>query len=269
MPTELGEYIVRDVKLLEQLGWRRFIRQRRPVSDFASLDNVQHPARRLLHFYKHRRAPVKFSTPPWTQRQVNRALALGLHKSSLKYLDFLREDFVDMISKAQWIILPASVAKDLPGLCVSPPGVVPQCDHRPWWICDYSWCDVNNETLPLAALESMQFGHALDRVLSDFLLSNPAYDPVNILKVDIRDGFYRINLNVDDIPKLGVAFPTRPDEEKLIAFPLVLPMVWKNSPPIFSTATETIADLANARIRRRQHPAPHPLDDLATTIPSP
>ena len=133
LPTELGEYIVRDVKLLQQLGWRRFIRQRRPVSDFASLDNVQHPAKRLLNFYKHRGAPVKFSTPPWTRRQVKRALARGPHKSSLEYLDFLREEFVDMISKGQWIILPASVAKDLPGLRVSPPGVVPQRDRRPRW----------------------------------------------------------------------------------------------------------------------------------------
>ena len=269
LPTELGEYIVRDVKLLQQLGWRRFIQQRRPVSDFASLDNVYHPAKRLLHFYKHRGAPVKFSTPPWTRRQVKRALARGPHKSSLEYLDFLREEFVDMISKGQWIILPASVATDLPGLRVSPPGVVPQRDRRPRWICDYSWWDVNNETLPLAALESMQFGHALERILREILLSNPAYGPVNMLKVDISDGFYRVDLNVDDIPKLGVAFPTRPGEEKLIAFPLVLPMGWKNSPPIFSTATETIADLANARIRRQRHPAPHPLDELAATIPSP
>ncbi|KAL7542839.1 hypothetical protein ACHAWF_007263 [Thalassiosira exigua] len=252
LPTELGKYIVHDVRLLEQLGWRHFIRQRRPVSDFASLDNIQHPAKRLLHFYKHHGAPVKFSTPPWTRRQVKRALAQGPHKSSFEYLDFLREEYVDMIAKGQWIILRASVR--------SPTSVD---------MCDYSWWDVNQETLPLAAMESMQFGHALDHILREILLSNPAYGPVNMLKVDISDGFYRIDLNVDDIPKLGVAFPTRPGEEKLIAFPLVLPMGWKNSPPIFSTATETIADLANARIRRQQHPAPHPLDELAATIPSP
>ena len=68
------------------------------------------------------------------------------------------------------------------------------------------------------------------------------------MKLDISDGFYRIALNVNDIPKLGVAFPTPPGHEPLIAFPLVLPMGWKNSPPIFSTATKTIADLTNIRI---------------------
>ena len=39
-----------------------------------------------------------------------------------------------------------------------------------------------------------------------------------------------------------------PGEEPLVAFPLVLPMGWSKSPPIFSTATETIAYLANERL---------------------
>ncbi|EJK61126.1 hypothetical protein THAOC_18432, partial [Thalassiosira oceanica] len=125
------------------------------------------------------------------------------------------------------------------------------------------------ETLPLAAMEAMQFGHALDRILREILLADPAHGPVQLLKVDISDGFYRINLNIDDIPKLGVAFPTKPGEEKLVAFPLVLPMGWKNSPPIFSTGTETAADLANQRLAARVHPAPHRLDDAAETVPSP
>ena len=46
-------------------------------------------------------------------------------------------------------------------------------------------------------------------------------------------------------------------------------MGWKNSPPIFSTATETIADLANARIQHLTPPLPHHLDDLADSIMSP
>ena len=104
---------------------------------------------------------------------------------------------------------------------------------RPRWICDYSWSNVNADTLPLAAMEAMQFGHALDRILREILLANPAFGPVRLMKVDISDGLYRIDLNVDDIPKLGVVFPTLNGEEPLIAFPLVLPMGWKNSPPIF------------------------------------
>jgi hypothetical protein len=83
----------------------------------------------------------------------------------------------------------------------------------------------------------MQFGHALNRILREILLADPIHGPVHLIKIDISDGFYQIVLNIDDIPKLGVVFPTLPEEEQLVAFPLVLPMGWTNSPPIFSTAT--------------------------------
>lgn len=168
-----------------------------------------------------------------------------------------------MIAKEQWVILPESVALDLPGLRVSPPGVVPQRGRRPRWICDFSWSGVNDDTLPLVPLEAMQFGHALERLLREILLADPSLGPVKMLKVDLSDGFYRVNLNIDDIPKLGLVFPTLPGQEKLIAFPLVLPMGWKNSPPAFCTATETIADLANQRLDNGDPPPPHPLDDAA------
>ncbi len=67
-----------------------------------------------------------------------------------------------------------------------------------------------------------------------------------MIKLDIGDGFYRIGLNIDDIPKLGVVFSMLPGDKPLIAFPLVLPTGWRNCAPIFSTATETIADITNA-----------------------
>ena len=65
------------------------------------------------------------------------------------------------------------------------------------------------------------------------------------MKFYIADGFYCIGLNIEDIPCLGVFLPTDPGENSLIAFSLVFPMGWKNSPPIFFTATENIADLSN------------------------
>jgi hypothetical protein len=99
LSQELGEYIDRDARLLRSLGWHGLVAHRRPLSDFSLLDNVPHPARRLLRHYKHRGAPVKFSTPPWTRRQVQRALARGLHKSAHQYLDYLEKEFVDMINK--------------------------------------------------------------------------------------------------------------------------------------------------------------------------
>jgi hypothetical protein len=89
-----------------------------------------------------------------------------------------------------------------------------------------------------------------------------------MIKLDISDGFYRIGLNIDDIPKMGVVFPTLPGDEPLIAFPLVLPMGWTNSPPVFSTATDIIADIANAQLSLGWLPPSHPLDDLLAALVS-
>ena len=264
LPLELGKYIERDVELLNKLGWKEFVKQRRPDSDLGPMKQLNHPAKRLLQHYRKHGAPVKFTTKSWSSERVQKSLKRGAHKSCFEHLEFLEEEFIDMINKDQWVILPYSAVKDLPGLRLSPPGVVPQRERRPRWICDYSFYAINLETLPLAALESMQFGHALDRILRHILLANPELGPVYLMKVDLSDGFYRVDLSIDDAPKLGVVFPTRPNEEPLVAIPLVLPMGWKNSPPVFSTVTETIADVANSVISHSTDPIPsHPLGNLA------
>jgi len=121
---------------------------------------------------------------------------------------------------------------------------------------------VNDDTLPLIKEESMQFGHTLDRLLREILLANPTNDYTEMLKVDLSDGFYRINLNIEDIPKLGVVFPSSDPSKKLVALSLVLPLGWKNLPPAFCTATKTAADLlANRHFQNTLHqPAQDSLD---------
>jgi hypothetical protein len=73
-------------------------------------------------------------------------------------------------------------------------------------------------------MEAMQFGWSLERILWEILSANPAHGPMQMIKLNISDGFYRIGLNIDDIPKLGVVFPTLPGDKPFITFPLVLPM---------------------------------------------
>jgi hypothetical protein len=171
-----------------------------------------------------------------------------------------------MINKGQWVILPAKAVLHLPGLQLSPPGVVPQRSHCPHWICDCSWWGVNKDTLPLAVMEAMQFGWSLEQILHEILFANLAHGLVHMIKLDISDGFYLVGLNIDDIPKLGVVFPMLPGDKPLITFPLVLPMGWMNSPPVFLTATETIADIANAQLSLGWLPPSYPLDDLAASV---
>jgi hypothetical protein len=262
LPQNLGKCIAHDLTLLNKLGWKKFVEARRHRKDLAPMP-FDHPAKRLLQHYRKHGVPVKVSTLPWTPEKLQHALQRGPHKSCQAYHEFLSDEFVDMIQKGQWTILPFSAIKELTNLRLSPPGVVPQRERRPRWIVDYSFYGINQETLPLVADDVMQFGHSLARILRHILLADPQHGPVYLLKIDIADGFYRIDVNPDDVPKLGGVFPSPPGVEPLVALPLVLPMGWKNSPPAFCTATDTIANLANATLTVDVPAQPHPLGQRA------
>ena len=173
---------------------------------------------------------------------------------------------LDFVQKGYWFLLPYRLVKHLKHLRLSPLGVVPQRERRPRLIIDYSFYGVNATTVPLAPAEAMQFGRTLERVLYDIRHSNPRFGPVYMSKVDLSDGFYRVGLNHSAVLPLGVIFPQYPGEEQLVAFPMTLGMGWVSSPPYFCAATETVADLANARSKQEVLPE-HPLESLANTPP--
>jgi hypothetical protein len=116
----------------------------------------------------------------------------------------------------------------------------------------------------------MQFGRALQRVMSKIVYADPKYGPVYLAKIDIADGFYRVWLQIADIRKLGVTLPTSSGQPLLVAFPLALPMGWVESPPYFTTLTETACDLANNELRAREkrtRNTAHRLEAVAATPP--
>jgi hypothetical protein len=93
--------------------------------------------------------------------------------------------------------------------------------------------------------------------------AEPRLGSVFLSKIDIADGFYRIGVNANDVPKLGVVVPALPGQPKIIVFPLVLPMGWMQSPPLFTAATETVADLANQELQASAPAQPHRLDIMS------
>jgi hypothetical protein len=117
-------------------------------------------------------------TEPWDDKKKREALQQGSHQSALQHEGFLCEDFLDLIRKGQWVLLPADLVLQEPNLRLSPLGVVPQRERRPRTICDYSLFLVNLDTIPLAPAESMQFGRALWRILSTLQLADPRLGPV-------------------------------------------------------------------------------------------
>jgi len=110
----------------------------------------------------------------------------------MDHIEFLRVEFVGMVRKGQWSVLPVHLVIADGRIRLSPLGVVPQQDRRPRTICDYTYCCINPETQALAPQEAMQFGRALPRILEKILHSNSHFGPVYVSKVDITDGFYRI-----------------------------------------------------------------------------
>jgi hypothetical protein len=97
--------------------------------------------------------------------KIDSTIKRGPHKSALKELLFLWQEFAAMMRKGQWTVLPASLARKLKGIRISPVDIVPQRDRRPRTIVDYSFYAVNDDTLPIAPCQSMQFVHALNRIL--------------------------------------------------------------------------------------------------------
>ena len=73
-------------------------------------------------------------------------------------------------------------------------------------------------------------------------------------------------LATSGVKKLGVLLPHFPGLPPMVAFPLVLPMGWTESPPWFCVFTETICDLANAEIHKNLRLPAHPLEAQAGTL---
>ena len=150
-----------------------------------------------------------------------------------------------MIKKGHCVLLPANSVSGYTNLHLSPLGVVLQQDSRQCTIVDCSYFGVNDKTVPLAPHKAMQFGRALPCLFRKIHEANPRFKSVYLSTGDIADGFYQIGLRTNDAIRLGVVFPSRPGVRQLITVSSVLPMGWKESPPAFCTATETVSDLAN------------------------
>ena len=249
---------------LSSPSWSAFIAtQRGPPEIAPSVQYLPHPAAQLLHRIRKTGVPVLTQTPPWTPQQILDASLRGSHQSAKHNIVSLREEMADMIDQRFWVVLPFELIKHLPNLCLSPMGVVPQRDRRARPIVDYSFSGINADSVPLAPAEAMQFGRTFERLLHRIHHANHKFGPVYMIKVDLSDGFYRVRLTDSHLPLLGVAFPNLPGEPPLVALPLVLPMGWVASPPFFCSLTETIADVANHRLKLFQAVPPHRLSRSA------
>jgi hypothetical protein len=156
---DLGAYILRDSELLGLVGWDHFVEIKRGKPDLAIRGALHaHPASHMLDRLQRVGAPVVLHTAPWSHKQQTVTMERGPHKSTNEFADFLKEELVEFIKQGQWVVLPFAQLMNDPRLQlhlrISPMGVVPQRDRRPRIIVDYSFFDVNDETVRLAVLVS-------------------------------------------------------------------------------------------------------------------
>jgi hypothetical protein len=193
VPDELGTLVIRDSKMIENHTVLDLFRQCQRRGDFNLLKNIHsHAAHHLnLHLKRHG-APVVLTTPPWSSDQNAAAIERGPHRSATDHLEFLQGEMADMVDKAIWMVLPYRLVRLLKNHRISPNGIVPQHEHWPRTIVDYTFYDLKDETLRLSPREAMQFGRALESILRQVVNANPKFGPINFIKIDLADGFYRV-----------------------------------------------------------------------------
>ena len=198
-----------------------------------NVKDIDHPAAPFLEDLRTNGVPAKSTAPPLEPKERDNQFWRGAHASAEMNRAFVREEMAEFIECGYWTVLPYRLVKDLPGLRISPLGVKEERERKPRLVCDHSFFGVNQTTALRTPPEAMQFGGTLSRILHAVRHADPAYGPVFLSKYDIKDGFYRLFLDADDCPMLGVTLPRQEGEEPLIAIPLVLTMGWAESPPTF------------------------------------
>mmetsp|Transcript_50704 Transcript_50704/g.122309 ORF Transcript_50704/g.122309 Transcript_50704/m.122309 type:complete len:800 (-) Transcript_50704:1111-3510(-) len=268
---KLGKLIDEHVCLLQSSNhdWLEYVSKVKKRSCIPpDVGRLPHPAAPLLDELRTTGAPATFSSPPWEVEKNDEAVRRGCHQSAKEYQGFLEDEMATFVERGYYVVLPYREVRHLEGLRLCPIGVVPQRKRQPRPISDYTFYGTNADTIKRAPQEAMQFGRTLDRMLAKIHHADDRHGPVYMLMVDISDGFYRVPLRAEHIPSLGMVLPYQEGEEPHVAFPLVLPMGWTESPPFFCTLTETVIDLVNERLGHWD-PPPHPLEKVAATPPPP
>ena len=85
-------------------------------------------------------------------------------------------------------MLPYLVSKELPGLRLSTMVVKEERDRRPRWLRDYSYSNINSDSLPISAPSAMKYGQALDCLIREVVIEDPDLVPVYVMKADVSDG---------------------------------------------------------------------------------
>ena len=231
-------------------SWESFVDEFRGPSYLSSeIDDLPHPAAPLLRQWRDEGIPARSSGPRWTVEQRDDCVQRGCHKSANEHRDFIREEMAGFIGDRFLMVLPYELIRDLEELMLWPAAIKEERDRKPRLLCDHSWDwgwdSINDTTIPHAPPEAMQFGRTLARVMQQIRHANPKFGATKLAKHDVKDGFYRLYLKAKELLHLALLLPKYEGEPQLVAIPMSCTMGWTESPPSFSTMSETVCDEAN------------------------
>ena len=237
-----------------------------------------HPAAKLLHFYSNRGCPVD-TGEPWNQASIITALKRGPHISAknptaAKYLheetqEKLKGGYIRIV---KWKDIKHNFPKNLK---ISPVAMIPHKSRSFRCILDLSFKlkvngtkinSVNETTTTQSPQKSMaQLGWVIKRIITTMAHNYNTNKPFFFSKCDIKDGFWRMNVSLDDAWNFCYVIPSQQNkasslDDTNIVVPHALQMGWAESPPFFCAATETARDVIQQYFNSCQMIPPHPLE---------
>jgi len=96
-------------------------------------------------------------TSSWASKYKDDCIAYGFHKLAEMHKEFILEEMADFIEKGFWVVLPYSIAKDLPNSAYSPLETKEERNHRAHLVVDHSRFLINELTKAYLYPEVMQF----------------------------------------------------------------------------------------------------------------
>ena len=113
---------------------------------------------------------------------------------------------------------------------------------------------------PEAAVRDL--GKVLPRLLR-FLQDSPTETPVLLSKLDLADGFWRMQVPEEHKYNFDYVLPDRPSEPTRVVIPSALQMGWAQSPAYFCTATQAGVDVMQDLFRSEVSLPQHELEQLS------
>jgi hypothetical protein len=121
--AELHRLVTRSSAAYEaSSSWEEFVAHcKNPQGDLhPAVKTLPHREAHLIDTLRRTGATVAMKTEHWSMQRKVEALKRGSHQSANLHQDFLCEEFVDMIHKGQWVLLPAHLVMDETNLRLSP-----------------------------------------------------------------------------------------------------------------------------------------------------